>query len=82
MTKPKLAAKDCVNTVVCVKNPGPIADVAIKKAAPKSNVQLPAGAFVFLFCFKWYSSFCQHHVEKACTLISAALSSRRIFFAN
>lgn len=49
MTKPKLAAKDCVNTVVCVKNPGPIADVAIKKAAPKSNVQLPAGAFVFYF---------------------------------
>jgi hypothetical protein len=24
-----------VKTVVCVKNPGPIAEVAIKKAAPK-----------------------------------------------
>jgi hypothetical protein len=34
ITKPKLASSCCVNTVVCVKKPGPIAEVAIKKAAP------------------------------------------------
>ena len=34
MTKPKLANNCFVKTVVCVKNPGPIAEVAIKKAAP------------------------------------------------
>src|SRR5574343_1649878 len=36
MTKPKLAISSRVNTVVCVINPGPIAEVAIKKAAPKT----------------------------------------------
>lgn len=35
ITKPKLASSFSVNTVVCVRKPGPIADVAIKKAAPK-----------------------------------------------
>ncbi len=35
MTKPKLARSYPVNTVVCVRNPGPTADVAIKKAAPR-----------------------------------------------
>jgi hypothetical protein len=34
MTKPKLVSSCCVNTVVCVMNPGPIAEVAIKNAAP------------------------------------------------
>lgn len=34
ITNPKLAASWAVNTVVCVKNPGPMADVAIKKTAP------------------------------------------------
>jgi hypothetical protein len=34
ITKPKLASSCCVKTVVWVRNPGPIADVAIKKAAP------------------------------------------------
>ena len=34
ITKPKLASSCWVKTVVCVKNPGPIAEVAIKKAAP------------------------------------------------
>ncbi|MPN49663.1 hypothetical protein SDC9_197285 [bioreactor metagenome] len=40
ITKPKLAANFWIKTVVCVKNPGPIADVAIKKAAPSSKLQL------------------------------------------
>jgi hypothetical protein len=40
ITKPKLASSCWVNTVVWVKNPGPIADVAIKKAAP-----------IIAFCF-------------------------------
>jgi hypothetical protein len=35
ITKPKLASNCLVKTVVCVKNPGPIAEVAIKKAAPR-----------------------------------------------
>jgi hypothetical protein len=35
ITKPKLAASCWVKTVVWVKNPGPMAEVAIKKAAPK-----------------------------------------------
>ncbi|EMI13904.1 hypothetical protein C883_3399 [Bacillus stratosphericus LAMA 585] len=48
MTNPKLAASCCVNTVVCVKNPGPMADVAIKKAAPISIERFPFGAFICL----------------------------------
>ena len=34
ITKPKLDNSFSVNTVVCVRKPGPIADVAIKNAAP------------------------------------------------
>jgi hypothetical protein len=34
MAKPKLAYSWEVKTVVLVRNPGPIAEVAIKKAAP------------------------------------------------
>ena len=34
ITKPKLDSNCLVKTVVCVKNPGPMADVAIKNAAP------------------------------------------------
>ena len=34
ITNPKLAIKSAVNFVVCVKKPGPVADVAIKNAAP------------------------------------------------
>ena len=36
MIKPKLVASCSVKTVVCVKKPGPTAEVAIKNAAPKS----------------------------------------------
>ena len=36
ITKPKLASSWFVNFVVCVIKPGPIADVAIKNAAPKN----------------------------------------------
>ena len=39
ITNPKLDKSCCVNTVVCVKKPGPIADVAIKKAAPVMAVE-------------------------------------------
>ncbi len=35
MTNPKLVERSEVNLAVWVKKPGPIADVAIKKAAPK-----------------------------------------------
>ncbi|MNV74467.1 hypothetical protein D3C71_1676880 [compost metagenome] len=38
MTKPKLAPRDCVKTVVCVKKPGPMAEVAIRNAAPISTL--------------------------------------------
>lgn len=41
MTKPKLAANVLVKVAVCVRKPGPMADVAIKNAAPMSNDQLP-----------------------------------------
>ena len=34
ITKPKLVSNCCVNTVVCVIKPGPIAEVAMRKAAP------------------------------------------------
>ena len=40
MTNPKLAANCAVNTVVWVKKPGPTDEVAIKKAAPNSKLQL------------------------------------------
>ena len=36
ITNPKLANNSLVNRVVCVIKPGPMADVAIKKAAPKN----------------------------------------------
>ena len=36
MTKPKLAPREHVNTAVWVKKPGPMAEVAIRKAAPIS----------------------------------------------
>lgn len=41
MTKLKLANNFSVNTVVCVKNPGPIDEVAIKKAAPSKRLAFP-----------------------------------------
>jgi hypothetical protein len=44
ITKPKLASNFCVKTVVCVRKPGPIAEVAIKKAAPEMAV-----FFTFIF---------------------------------
>src|SRR4029079_15954668 len=34
ITKPKLVSRSCVNTVVCVRKPGPMDELAIKKAAP------------------------------------------------
>src|SRR5690242_7209313 len=34
MTKPMLAKSWLVNTVVCVRKPGPMEELAIKKAAP------------------------------------------------
>jgi hypothetical protein len=37
ITNPKLANNLLLNTAVCVRNPGPIADVAIKKAAAISG---------------------------------------------
>ena len=43
ITKPKLVNSSCVKTVVCVIKPGPIADVAIRKAAP---VYFPAVSFL------------------------------------
>ena len=36
ITKPKLVISSAVNKLVCVRKPGPIADVAIRKAAPVS----------------------------------------------
>jgi hypothetical protein len=42
ITNPKLAANWLVKTAVWVKKPGPIADVAIKKAAPSK-----AECFIF-----------------------------------
>src|SRR5690606_18602835 len=52
ITKAKLAANCCVNTVVCVKKPGPIDEVAIKKAAPSNTLLL---TFFFLLTLP---SFC------------------------
>ena len=34
MTNPKLVRSSCVKTEVCVRKPGPIAEVAMRKAAP------------------------------------------------
>ncbi|WP_204311685.1 hypothetical protein, partial [Enterobacter bugandensis] len=34
ITNPKLVSNSFVNTVVCVRKPGPIDELAIKKAAP------------------------------------------------
>ena len=36
ITNPKLVTNCCVKTVVWVMNPGPIAEVAIRKAAPNN----------------------------------------------
>lgn len=56
MTKPKLAASVFVNVAVWVRKPYPIADVAIKKAAPISNDQLPAFFPAVFFCCSIYCS--------------------------
>ncbi len=40
ITNPKLASNCSVKTVVCVKNPGPIDEVAIKNAAPSRTLRL------------------------------------------
>jgi hypothetical protein len=37
ITNPKLVSSCWVNTVVCVINPGPMADVAIRNAAPSKT---------------------------------------------
>jgi hypothetical protein len=56
ITKPKLVISCCVNTVVCVKNPGPIEELAIKNAAPKTaellrkNVNFEMCFLVVIFC--------------------------------
>ncbi len=42
MTNAKLAMSCSVKTVVCVRNPGPIADVAMRNAAPSRTLR---------FCF-------------------------------
>src|SRR5206468_1134367 len=49
ITNPKLADNCSVNTVVWVRNPGPIAEVAIRKAAPSTAPLLFAATF--LYCF-------------------------------
>src|SRR5437763_471203 len=36
ITKPKLVISCCVNTVVCVRKPGPIEELAMRKAAPST----------------------------------------------
>jgi len=55
ITKPRLAINCWVNTVVCVRKPGPIDELAIKKAAPitappapKEKVLVFVDAFLFL----------------------------------
>jgi hypothetical protein len=35
ITNPKLVSNCSVNSDVCVRNPGPMADVAIRNAAPR-----------------------------------------------
>jgi hypothetical protein len=53
ITKPKLAPSCCVKTVVWVRKPGPIADVAIRKAAPRiTDLFLGSKSFVCKINFK------------------------------
>ena len=40
ITKPKLASSVCVKVAVWVRKPGPMAEVAIRKAAPNSTLRL------------------------------------------
>ncbi|MPN52428.1 hypothetical protein SDC9_200089 [bioreactor metagenome] len=37
----KAAFKFCVKTADCVRNPGPIAEVAMRKAAPNKTLNVP-----------------------------------------
>ena len=55
ITKPKLVISCCVNTVVCVRNPGPMEELAIKNAAP-STAELLLKKLI-LFCF-FVTIFC------------------------
>ena len=59
MTKPKLALYWPVNVAVCVRKPGPIADVAIRNAAPKS------APLLFFFSLMMKSS-CSGKVRSFC----------------
>ena len=46
ITNPKEVSRSEVNCAVCVRKPGPIAEVAIRKAAPR---MAPAGEDLFSF---------------------------------
>ena len=43
IAKPKLAPRSRVNTTVWVRKPGPMAEVAMRKAAPSSTRRRPLG---------------------------------------
>jgi len=54
ITNPKLVSSCSVNKDVCVRKPGPIAEVAIRNAAPSMAefffIMLPAGVILICFC--------------------------------
>ena len=52
MIKPKLVVSCWVKTVVWVRNPGPTAEVAIKKAAPKRALVVVFLATAFRFAYQ------------------------------
>ena len=49
MTNPKLAPSFSVNTAVWVRKPGPIAEVAIRKAAATRVDRMDVGGLVMIF---------------------------------
>jgi hypothetical protein len=52
ITNPKLASRVLVNTAVCVRKPGPMAEVAIKKAAAMTG-ELLSQDFFFILSRLW-----------------------------
>ena len=67
MAKAKAAFSWSVKTVVCVRNPGPIAEVAIRKAAPISTLTADSFfSFIFLTSCKYRIKPSSLYMQKSC----------------
>lgn len=84
ITNPKLVKSCDVKTVVCVMNPGPIAEVAIKKAAPTRAEEIPLRSSDFnMILFKnGVYSFCKFKRVLSIAMNADGFGFHRNFFST